>query len=179
MALSKIDELALIARCLAMDDRRAFGRLVEATQEPLRRFLLNLTGGDASLTDDLAQEAYLKAWKGLRGFKATSRFRTWVTSIAMHEYFSWLRAEHPAADYDSLPDSALGAQDTASQIDAGHDVGVALASLAPLDRSLVLLRYIEDLPLGKIARMTGLTEGNVKIRLHRAKARMAQTLEQA
>ena len=54
--LSKWDELRLIARCVAGDDRHAFERLVDEYNDGLRRFLLNLTLGDACLTDDLAQE---------------------------------------------------------------------------------------------------------------------------
>lgn len=58
--LTKWEELRLVARCVAGDDRRAFERLVEEYQQPLRRFLLNLTMGNASLTDDLAQDTFLK-----------------------------------------------------------------------------------------------------------------------
>ena len=55
--LTKWEELQLIARCVAGDDRDAFGRLVEEYNDGLRRFLLNLTLGDAALTDDLAQDS--------------------------------------------------------------------------------------------------------------------------
>lgn len=176
--LSKIDELALIARSLAMDDTRAFGRLVDATREPLCRFLLNLTAGDAPLADDLAQDTYVKAWTHLSSFRATSRFRTWLMSIALREYYSWLRAEHPAESLDdtTVEHHAECSTECAGAIDARVDAETALAALPPVDRSLVLLFYVEDMPVRKISRITGLTESNVKTRLHRAKARMAQSL---
>ena len=59
--LSKVEELKLIARCTLGDDRRAFGALVEAYQPEVRRFFLNLTLGDEALSDDLAQETFIKA----------------------------------------------------------------------------------------------------------------------
>lgn len=52
--LGKLEEISLIARCVAADDRHAFGRLVEEYQDALRRFIYNLCGGDAALTDDIA-----------------------------------------------------------------------------------------------------------------------------
>lgn len=70
--ISKIEELSLIARCVAGDSREAFGRLVVAYEGGLRRFLLNLTLNDASLTDDLAQESFLKAYLSIRSFKGIS-----------------------------------------------------------------------------------------------------------
>ncbi len=171
--LSKIEELALIARCLAMDDRRAFTRLVEATQERLRRFLFNLTAGDPLLTDDLAQETYIHAWRALASFRGSSRFQTWLTSIALRQYYTWVRGNHPTADLDAAPEAACCSSE---RFDASHDVGVALKALQPLDRSLVLLFYFEDLPVKKISRLTGLTQENVKTRLHRARGQMAKLL---
>ena len=53
--LTRFEEISLIAKCVAADDRHAFGRLVDEYQDSLRRFVFNLTGGDASLTDDIAQ----------------------------------------------------------------------------------------------------------------------------
>ena len=163
-----------------MDDTRAFGRLVEATREPLLRFLLNLTGGDTPLADDLAQNAYIKAWTHLSAFRATSRFRTWLTSIALNEYYSWLRAGHSDLGLDDVAPSDVpdDSADATRVTDARLDAAAALALLSPLDRSLVLLFYMEDLPVKKISRITGLTETNVKTRLHRAKSRMAKYLSE-
>lgn len=60
--LSKIEELKLVTRCTLFDDRDAFGRLVEEYQSEMRRFFLNMSGGNAALSDDLAQETFLKAY---------------------------------------------------------------------------------------------------------------------
>lgn len=67
--LSKLEEIKLVSQCAFGDNRGAFGKLVEAYQPQLRRFLLNLTMGDENLTDDLAQETFIKAYTGIRAFK--------------------------------------------------------------------------------------------------------------
>ena len=89
--MKKIDELRLIAQCALGDSRQAFGQLVEAYQSQLRRFLMNLTSGDEALTDDLAQETFLKAYVNVRNFKGLSSFATWLYRIAYNE----LRHHHP------------------------------------------------------------------------------------
>ena len=71
--LSKIDELKLLARCALGDDRHAFGALVEAYQNDIRRFFLNLTFGDVALSDDLSQETFIKAYTSIRSFKGLSK----------------------------------------------------------------------------------------------------------
>lgn len=53
--LSKIEELKLVTRCTLFDDRDAFGRLVEEYQSEMRRFFLNMSGGNAALSDDLGR----------------------------------------------------------------------------------------------------------------------------
>lgn len=86
--LSKLEEIKLVSQCAFGDNRGAFGKLVEAYQPQLRRFLLNLTMGDENLTDDLAQETFIKAYTGIRAFKGLSGFGTWLYRIAYNEFYS-------------------------------------------------------------------------------------------
>ena len=91
MTINRFQELALITRCVAADDRNAFGQLVGVYSESLRRFLLGLTKGDAALADDLAQETFLKAYLSIRSLEGVTRFRTWLFRIAYNEFVNNLR----------------------------------------------------------------------------------------
>ncbi len=185
--LSKIEELKLIARCTLGDDRRAFGTLVEAYQPRVRRFFLNLTLGDEALSDDLAQETFLKAYLNVRSFRGVARFSTWLYRIAYNEFCSWQRkTQHEAklpeglddnldADYyDSTGDRCYSATDN---VDAHIDVWRCMRVLSDTERTLVTLFYMHDLPLKKIVEITGLPEGTVKSYLSRAKARLAKVMK--
>ncbi len=81
--------MKLLALCMATDNRDAFSRLVVAFQDGLRRFLFNLTDGDAALTDDLSQETFIKAWLAIRSFHGMSGFKTWLYRIAVNEFVSY------------------------------------------------------------------------------------------
>ena len=68
----------------------AFERFVKQQQEPLRRFLLNLCAGDCALADDLAQDAFIKAYTHLAGFKGRSKLSTWLFRIAYNCFYNHL-----------------------------------------------------------------------------------------
>ena len=185
--LSKIDELKLIARCTLGDDRRAFGTLVEAYQPQVRRFFLNLTLGDEALSDDLAQETFLKAYLNVRSFRGVAKFSTWLYRIAYNEFCSWQRkTQHEAslpdgldenfdADYyDASGDQCYSATDS---VDAHIDVWRSMRVLSDTERTLVTLFYIQDYPLKKIMEITCLPEGTVKSYLSRAKAKLARVMK--
>ena len=185
--LSKIEELKLIARCTLGDDRRAFGTLVEAYQPQVRRFFLNLTLGDEALSDDLAQETFLKAYLNVRSFRGVAKFSTWLYRIAYNEFCSWQRkTQHEAslpddldenfdADYyDASGDRCYSATDS---VDAHIDVWRSMRVLSDTERTLVTLFYIQDYPLKKIMEITGLPEVTVKSYLSRAKAKLARVMK--
>lgn len=177
--MNRLEEIKLLAQCMAADNREAFSRLVTAHAGPLRGFLLNLTGGDQMLADDLAQETFIKAWQGVRSFRGMSGFRTWLFRIAINEYLSHRR--RPGIPSSSLDDAkgevmaAPGSQH--DDCDARHDARLALDSLPPTERAVAVLFYLEDLPIKKICQLTEMPEGTVKSHLSRARDHMAKFLK--
>lgn len=171
--LTRFEELKLIARCIAGDDRNAFGQLVTAYEQGLRRFLFNLTG-DVALTDDLAQDTFLKAYLAIRSFQGVSRFKTWLYRIGYNEFLSHRRSQHITTD-EIPPDADSISPTTAT--DARLTVERCLAQLPEAERAVIMLFYLEDMPIKKIVEITGMPDGSVKSYLHRAKSRMRQFLE--
>lgn len=174
--LKRLEETRLLAMCMCSDNREAFSRLVEQHQQGLRRFIMNLCGGDMMLTEDLAQETFLKAWMGIRQFRGLSGFRTWLYRIAVNEYISYRRSRsnamlNEAADAADLQISS--SVDTESRADAGMDAQTMLAQLSESERTISLLFYLEEMPIKEIVKITGMAEGTVKSHLSRARKKMA------
>jgi len=90
----------LIARTLADDDRAAFGALVLRHQSSVRNFLRHLARGDAALADDLAQETFVRAYRGLARFRGDANFSTWLLGIA-HNH--WRNTTWPRPSGSFLP----------------------------------------------------------------------------
>ena len=175
--MKKIDELRLIAQCALGDSRQAFGQLVEAYQSQLRRFLMNLTGGDEALTDDLAQETFLKAYVNVRNFKGLSSFATWLYRIAYNEFYSHARAQHPTQELDNATADEAMTDRSAQATEASLTVRAALAQLDETERAIITLFYIEDLPVKRVAQIVSMPENTVKSHLRRGKDKMKQLIK--
>lgn len=185
--LSKVEELKLIARCTLGDDRRAFGALVEAYQPEVRRFFLNLTLGDEALSDDLAQETFIKAYLNVRSFRGLARFSTWLYRIAYNEFCTWQRkTQHEASamfndddvtdDGDYFDADGSHSCSTADSVEARIDVWQCMKLLSEAERTVITLFYIQDYPLKKIVEITGMPEGTVKSYISRGKAKLARVM---
>ena len=185
--LSKVEELKLIARCTLGDDRRAFGALVEAYQPEVRRFFLNLTLGDEALSDDLAQETFIKAYLNVRSFRGLARFSTWLYRIAYNEFCTWQRkTQHEAStmfndddvtdDDDYFDADGSHSCSTADSVEASIDVWQCMKLLSEAERTVITLFYIQDYPLKKIVEITGMPEGTVKSYISRGKAKLARVM---
>lgn len=177
--ITRIEEIKLITRCVTLDDRRAFAKLVDEFSPGLRRFIFNLTLGDAALTDDIAQETFLKAYTSLRSFRGLARFRTWLYTIACRQLADYRRRNPQAESIDALPQVAAGfASDSTCASDSRHDVEVALQALTERERTVALLFFLEDRPIKEICRITGYPEGSVKSYISRSKTKMAKALKE-
>ena len=171
--LNQFDELKLIAQCIAYDNRDAFGQLVTAYEQGLRRFLFNLCG-DETLTDDLAQDTFLKAYLAIRSFQGISRFKTWLYRIGYNEYLSYRRSQHSTIEENFYN---VEIYNPSSTTDTRLTIEQCLVQLSEAERTVVMLFYLEDMPIKKIVEITGMPTGSVKSHLHRAKFRMKQFLE--
>ncbi|MDD6280188.1 MAG: RNA polymerase sigma factor [Muribaculaceae bacterium] len=174
MANRRLEEIKLLALCMASDNREAFSRLVEMHQQGLRRFLVNLTGGNVYLAEDLAQETFIKAWMAVRNFHGLSGFRTWLYRIAINEYSSWYRREGRMA-YEPVDACRMTpAADMPSALDARMDVARAVEQLPEKEKLVTLLFYLEELQIKDIVKITGMPSGTVKSHLSRARNHLEQ-----
>ena len=165
------NDTLLVSRAALLGDRKAFSRLVEAYQSPIRRFFFNLTGGDEELSKDLAQETFIKAWLNISSFRAAAKFSTWLYRIAYNTFYDHVRARKnvAAVDVEAVADfMAVDAHDR----DFGIDLVQSLIVLKEEERTAVLLFYMEDLTIDKISKIMDCPQGTVKSHLHRGKEKL-------
>jgi RNA polymerase sigma-70 factor (ECF subfamily) len=168
--LDALPEPTLVLRA-GRGDRTAFAELVRRHQAKVRALLLRLCG-DRSLADDLAQEVFMRAHRGLVGFEGRSSFGTWVYRISYNVYLNHrTRTRSFAAlpeDYDvraAAPDDAL----SAPRADLRRDLEAAIAELPERYRAVIVLYYLQEVSYPEIAEILELPLGTVKTHLHRAK----------
>lgn len=162
----------LIARVLADDDRAAFGELVRRHQSAVRRFLRHLASGDAALADDLAQEAFVDAWRSLARFRGEASFLTWLLGIARNR---WRNASRRPR-WEPLPEGHSGGLPAVTPASAAsdlrEDLGAAMRSLSPEERTALHLGFQQGLSHAEIAAVLDWPLGTVKTHLARGKDKL-------
>jgi len=146
---------------------------------------------DEGVAEELAQDAFVKAFGALRSFDPSYKFSNWILRIAHNVAIDHLRRARPPIV--SIDDEALGrdmadvladarepsAFDRAMRRDFRDDLDAALATLRPEFRRLVVMRYLEDMSYEDISEVVGLPLGTVKSHLHRARAALGRLLADA
>ena len=89
--MSQLNDISLVAQVVVFKNTRAFDQLVKEYQSPIRRFFLNLTCGDSELSDDLAQDTFIKAYTNIASFRNLSSFSTWLYRIAYNVFYDYLK----------------------------------------------------------------------------------------
>ncbi|MCA9681424.1 MAG: sigma-70 family RNA polymerase sigma factor [Myxococcales bacterium] len=176
--LATLGDEILVARAGEGRDNVAFAELVRRHQGKVRGLLLRLTN-NPTLADDLAQEVFLRAYRGLVGFEGRARFSTWLYRIS---YNVFLNHRSRSREHDALPqgfESRAAAPDgelSAARCDLRRDLAAAIAELPERYRAVVTLYYLEDVSYPEIAEVLDLPLGTVKTHLHRAKKMLREHL---
>ena len=196
----EFNDIALVTQVAVFRNKKAFDQLVRKYQSPVRRFFLNQTLGDEQLSDDLAQETFIKAYVNITKFRGMASFSTWLMRIAYNVFYDEVRKRkvetvsfeeggrrNEEGDY-SHPQ--IYRQNSSLQQDYSHssflvppsslkmDIHQALALLKPDERTCITLQLIDGYPIDQIAKITGIAENTVKSHLRRGKEKMANYLKQ-
>ena len=174
--MSQLSDIALIARTITLGDTCAFGRLVEKYQSSIRRFFMHQTAGNKALSDDLAQETFIRAYQHIGKFQSLSNFSTWLHRIAYNVLHDYWRSSHPT---ETLEEQMAEQHKYSSQsTEQKHDIHTALNYLNENERVCITLFYMEDMCIERISQITQLPAGTVKSHLSRGKQKLATWLNQ-
>lgn len=177
---------AIVARVLA-GDIDSFELLMRRYNQRLYRIARSIVGEDVE-AEDVVQESYLRAYRGLSEFRGEAKFSTWLTKIAVHEASARRRRRGRMRLMDfresEAASAAAGASAAGGEREASmgelHDLLVrAVDALEPELRTVFTLRAVEGLDTETTAECLDLTPANVKVRLHRARERLRTWIDRA
>ena len=170
-----MNDISLVTQVAVFHNKRAFDQLVRKYQSPIRRFFLNQTLGDGQLSDDLAQETFIKAYVNITKFRGMSSFSTWLMRIAYNVHYDYVRSLHQTDDIDNS--AAVRQSSTSVDSNLKMDIYAALALLKPDERTCITLQLIDGYPIEQISKITGIPENTVKSHLKRGKDKMTDYLK--
>lgn len=181
-------ELVVLAK---QGDQDAFARLVEANQNKIYSLALRMTGSPEDGAD-LAQEAFLRAWRSLPGFQEESSFSTWLYKLTNNLCIDFLRKEKRrkavvttvSLDDDEddtppieVPDHRFTPETEVERRELRTAMSRALHTLSDEHRQILVLREVEGLSYTEIAALLSLGEGTVKSRIARARISLRNILQ--
>ncbi|MCU0694475.1 MAG: sigma-70 family RNA polymerase sigma factor [Polyangiaceae bacterium] len=194
MSWSEADEAGFVARLRARDEQ-AFNDLVRTYQRRVFGLVLRMLNNREE-AEDLAQEVFVQIFKAIDQFRGDSKLSTWIYRIAINlcknrSKYLQRRHVHQQDDIEAFGDRApmsTAKGTTAGSIARPDDMLVgmqvervvqhAIAQLEPDFREALILRDVEDLSYEEIGQITGLPDGTVKSRIHRARAQLRAFIEQ-
>jgi len=181
--MKSLSDISLVAQVAVFHNQRAFDQLVRKYQSPVRRFLLNLTLGNETLSDDLAQDTFLKAYTHITQFQGMASFQTWLFRIAYNVYYDYKRKTHPQPLSEREGSGHSIEQGLSTPLTyregtgVGLDIHAALAILKEEERACVTLQLIDGYSLDEIAKMLDMPTNTVKSHLRRGKEKLTTYLK--
>ncbi|MBR6867914.1 MAG: RNA polymerase sigma factor [Prevotella sp.] len=170
--MASLTDISLVAQVAVFGNKRAFDELVRRYQSPVRRFFLHQTLGDSQLSDDLAQDTFIKAYLNIASFRGIASFQTWLMRIAYNVFYDYRRKAQIQTQPEPL---SLG---EGMGVGLKMDLYAALSQLKADERTCITLQLIDGYDIAAIAKITGIKEGTVKSHLSRGKEKLANYLRQ-
>jgi RNA polymerase sigma-70 factor, ECF subfamily len=177
------DDVQLVARSLKQD-HEAFGLLIDRHASVIVNLAYRMVGNRAE-AEDLAQEAFLTAFKALSTFRADSKFSTWLYRIAANKCKDWLRAKRPGmgqqdVDIDEMLDIHVAEERTPerllSQQQVAQELEQAIKRLPPLYREAFVLKHLEGMSYEEMEDILGVNGDTLKMRVYKGRLQLSRDL---
>lgn len=162
---------------------RSVADLFDLYANAVYRYLYRLSG-DTALADELTNETFYRAMLALNGFRGDASVKTWLLKIARNLYLNHTKKEKRLMSLDALLEQGItfqsyqpGPEAETVNRERAEALQRALLSLSEIDRSILLLASQEQLPYQEIGKIIGISVAAVKVRIFRARQRLARALE--
>ena len=179
-----MDELLL--RRAQNGDPEAFGQLMESLEQLVWRVCWHYTG-NREAAEDCGQEAMIRIWRNLANYRGECALESWVYRIAANCCMDWLRKKKRDKSVSMEPlreqgfdpaDASPGTEEQVVAKDERQRLREAIAQLPDDQREALILTQLEKIPYEEAAQSLGISEGTVKSRVNRAKARLKEILSE-
>lgn len=169
-------------------DQNAFGEIVEIYKDKVFQLCFRMVGNRHE-AEDLAQEAFVRAFVNISSFNQTLKFSTWLYRIATNLCIDRLRKKKPdyyldaevagtegLTMYSQIPAKTVLPEEEVVSLEIQQQIQLEISKLPEKYRSVIVLKYIEELSLNEISEILELPLGTVKTRIHRGREALRKQL---
>jgi RNA polymerase sigma factor (sigma-70 family) len=168
---------------MSMEKEGRFAEIAESQRDRIYRICCCYVG-DGEARKDVFQQVLINIWCSLDSFESRAAIGTWIYRIATNTCLGYLRSEkrrkrvfddRAVVDPGSVPDPGNDAESTQREEEV-QQLYECLLQVEPVNRALISL-YLEDVPTPEMAEILGISEGNVRVKLHRVKQNLKGLME--
>lgn len=162
---------------MASDKEAAFKKIFEANSKKIYHLCYGYTGDEDS-ANDLMQETFLKVWQNLDKFRNQAMISTWIYRIAVNTCLTYLRSEKRQAKDELTPEL----EETTGEVLSEKNEQVAqlykcISKLEETER-IIITMVLDEVPYPEIAEISGISEGNLRVKVFRIKQKLTELYNQ-
>jgi RNA polymerase sigma-70 factor (ECF subfamily) len=154
-----------------------FKRIFEANSKKIYHLCYGYTGDDDA-ANDLLQETFLKVWQNLDKFRNQALISTWIYRIAVNTCLTYLRSEKRQAKDELTEQLAETTREEFSE--KNEQVALLYKCISKLEESerIIITMVLDEMPYPEIAEISGISEGNLRVKIHRIKQKLTELYNQ-
>ncbi|MFD2513371.1 RNA polymerase sigma factor [Pontibacter locisalis] len=156
-----------------MSQRELFTQLYTQYGPGIRKLCLGYTG-TAAQADDLLQESFIAVWNNMQNYRGEANWGTWIYRIAVNTCLMYLRKEKKNPEKVDAEILSNFAEEEGNQENEVQLLYKSISKLPETDR-LIISMVLEDLPYEDIATIAGISENNLRVKIHRIKKQLTET----
>lgn len=160
-----------------MNKEELFKEIFQNNSRKIYHLCYGYTGDDDS-ANDLMQETFMKVWQNLDKFRNQALISTWIYRIAVNTCLSYLRVQKRQAK-DELTDNIIENQPEEVS-EKNNQVSQLYKCIAQLDENerIIITMVLDEVPYSEIAEISGISEGNLRVKIHRIKLKLTELYNQ-
>nr|WP_294894201.1 RNA polymerase sigma factor [uncultured Pedobacter sp.] len=159
------------------EKEQVFQEIFKANSKKIYHLCLGYTG-DSDSANDLLQETFLKVWQNLEKFRNQAMISTWIYRIAVNTCLTYLKKEKRAGKEELTPNIIENKEEEISE--KNEQVATLYKCIAQLDENerIIITMVMDEIPYPEIAEVSGISEGNLRVKIHRIKHKLTELYNQ-
>jgi RNA polymerase sigma factor (sigma-70 family) len=156
-----------------------FKEIFQANSKKIYHLCFGYTGDDAA-ANDLLQETFLKVWQNLDKFRNQSMISTWIYRIAVNTCLTYLKKEKRQAKDELTPNIIENKEEDFADREKQEQVKTLYVCISKLDENerIIITMVMDEVPYPEIADVSGISEGNLRVKIHRIKHKLTELYNQ-
>ncbi len=156
-----------------------FKEIFQANSKKIYHLCFGYTGDDAA-ANDLLQETFLKVWQNLDKFRNQSMISTWIYRIAFNTFLTYLKKEKRQAKDELTPNIIENKEEDFADREKQEQVKTLYECISKLDENerIIITMVMDEVPYPEIADVSGISEGNLRVKIHRIKHKLTELYNQ-